>query len=156
MYDFNAGRHSCARFSLCVRIALKRWQEGCEYRLVNGVQAPRDTGLRGLCPRMSDLCRNCFASFSSLKNKQTKRVLRKSSSKIRMGRKKQTNKEQTKKQNTNAGKWRLELQEKEQEGMQGQCHQGSWAIVCDSNNLVKLLLAWLCAPEDNRPRQQEK
>lgn len=104
MYDFNAGRHSCARFSLWVRIALKRWQEGCEYRLVNGVQAPGDTGLRGLCLRMSDLCRNCCANFSSLKNKQTKRVLRKSSSKIRIGRKKQTNKEQTKKQNTNASK----------------------------------------------------
>lgn len=69
MYDFNTGRHSCASFSPWVRIALKRWQEGCEYRLATGVQAPGDTGLRGLCLRKLDLCHNCCANISSFKKK---------------------------------------------------------------------------------------
>lgn len=85
MYDFNTGRHSCANFSLWVRIALKRWQEGCEYGLATGVQAPRDTGLRGLCLRTLDSCHNCCANISSFK--KNPESPEKSSSKISMGRK---------------------------------------------------------------------
>lgn len=72
MYDFNTGRHSCASFSLWVRIAVKRWQEGCEYRLATGVQAPWDTGLYELCLRMLDLCCNCCANSSFLKKPNPK------------------------------------------------------------------------------------
>lgn len=72
MYDFSTGRHSCASFSLWVRIALKRWQEGCEYRLAIGVQAPRDTGLYELCLRTLDLCCNCCANISVLKKTKPK------------------------------------------------------------------------------------
>lgn len=72
MYDFNTGRHSCASFSLWVRIAVKRWQEGCEYRLATGVQAPRDTGLYALCLRTLDLCCNCCANTSFLKKNNLK------------------------------------------------------------------------------------
>lgn len=72
MYGFNTGRYSCASFSLWVRIALKRWQERCEYRLATRVQAPGDTGLRGLCLCMLDLCHNCCANISSFKKKKQK------------------------------------------------------------------------------------
>lgn len=72
MYDFNTGRHSCASFSLWVRIAVKRWQEGCEYRLATGVQAPRDTGLYALCLCTLDLCCNCCANTSFLKKTNLK------------------------------------------------------------------------------------
>lgn len=81
MYDFNTGRLSCASFSLRVRMAVKRWQEGCEYRLATGVQAPRDTGLYELCLLTLDLCCNCCANVSFLKKprtwNQTKSTLKK-------------------------------------------------------------------------------